>query len=82
MLSNSNFISICLIFYFLNLDLVGEKELAVEVSAAKWQFDENLMPATQTSANFSFSQKNLIQIQMKKKQIQIQIQTNSQVGKT
>ena len=67
MLPNSNFISICLIFYFLNLDLVGEKELAVEVSAAKWQFDENLMPATQTSANFSFSQKNLIQIQMKKK---------------
>ena len=32
----------------------------MEVSAAKWQFDENLMPPTQTSANFSFSPKNLI----------------------
>ena len=47
----------------MSLGEVGEKELAVEVSAAKWQFDENLMPATQTSANFSFSQKNLIQLQ-------------------
>ena len=45
---------------------VGEKERAVEVSAAKWQFDENLMPPTQTSANFSFSTKNLLLKQIQK----------------
>ena len=44
-------------FNLLTFGKVGEKEWAVEVSAAKWQFDENLMPPTQTSANFSFSQK-------------------------